>query len=328
VAGLVLSGSAGIATLVALSALNGAVAAIAFPASSAITPQTVPAPVLQQANALLRLSMNTSAILGATTGGVLVAVLGPGFGLVVDAGAYALAALLFSRIRPARQAVPRAAGAGVLADLRDGWAEFTSRRWTWVVVAQFAVVNAAFVGTAAVLGPVVADRTIGRAAYGFVLAAQAAGLVVGGLVALRWRPERPLRAGVALTALSALPAVALALTPTLTALLVAALLAGFAIEQFGVAWDVALQQHVPPDRLARVYSYDAVGSFVAIPLGQAAVGPVSTLVGTDVTLLGCAAAICAATPAALASRSVRQLRRQPARAAVAHEVWRFGRAGP
>lgn len=311
VAALVLSGQATVPLLAVLSALNGAVAAVAFPASSALTPQTVPAPLLQAANALLRLSMNRAAILGASVGGVLIAVAGPGYGLAVDAATYALAALLFRGVRVAAGRSGAAATTGLLADLRGGWTEFTSRRWTWVVVAQFMIVNAAFVGTAAVLGPVVADDTVGRAAYGLVLGAQTVGLLVGGLVALRWRPDRPLAIGVALTVLSAAPATALALSPTLAVLLVAAVLAGFAIEQFGVAWDVALQQHVPAERLARVYSYDAVGSFIAIPIGEVAVGPLAGLIGLRPTLLGCAAAICLATVLALSTTSVRDLRRLP-----------------
>ncbi len=311
VAALVLSDQATVPLLALLSAANGAVAAIAFPASSALTPQTVPASALQAANAMLRLSMNSAAILGASVGGVLIAVAGPGYGLAVDAAAYALAALLFRGVQVVGGRSVGTASTGVLADLRGGWTEFTSRRWTWVVVAQFTVVNAAFVGTATVLGPVVADDTVGRAAYGLVLAAQTVGLLVGGLVALRWRPDRPLRIGVALTVLSAAPATALALSPTLAVLLVAAVVAGFAIEQFGVAWDVALQQHVPADRLARVYSYDAVGSFVAIPVGEVAVGPLSGLIGLRPTLLGCAAANSLATVLALSTTSVRDLQRLP-----------------
>lgn len=198
VAGLVLSGEATVPTLAVLSAVNGAVAAVAFPAAAALTPQTVPPALLQPANALLRLGTNTSAIGGATAGGLLIAAAGPGYGLAVDAATYALAAGLFSRIRLTGRVAP-AASSSVLVDLRDGWAEFTARRWTWVVVAQFTVVNAAFLGTTAVLGPVVADQSVGRAAYGLVLAAQTAGLLLGGLVALRWQPDRPLRAGVALT---------------------------------------------------------------------------------------------------------------------------------
>lgn len=309
VAALVLSGDAMIPLLAGLSAVNGAVAAIAFPASAALTPQTVPPPLLQAANALLRLSMNSAAILGASAGGVLIAVAGPGYGLAVDAAAYALAAALFRGVRVSSTCSPGAALTSVLADLRGGWTESTSRRWTWVVVAQFAVVNAAFVGTAVVLGPVVADHTVGRAGYGLVLGAETVGLLAGGLVALRWRPDRPLRTGVGLTVLSAAPAAALALSPTLAVLVVAAVLAGFGIEQFGVAWDVALQQNVPADRLARVYSYDAVGSFVAIPIGEIAVGPLADQIGPRPTLLGCATAIGLATVLALSTSSVRDLRR-------------------
>lgn len=315
VAALVLTGQATVLTLALLSAVNGAAAALAFPAAAALTPQTVPPALLQPANALLRVGSNSSTVLGASAGGALVAAAGPGYGLAVDAAAFALAALLFRNVRLIDSGNPRAAASAaprsVLSDLRAGWTEFTSRRWTWIVVAQFAVVNAAFVGTMAVLGPAVADRTVGRAAYGLVLAAQSTGLIAGGLIALRWHPHRPLRVGVALTLLSALPAVALAQTTRLAPLLVAAFLAGFAIEHFGIAWDVSLQQHVPAERLARVYSYDALGSFIAIPIGEAAVGPVAALFGLRPTLLACATAICLATLAALTSSGVRGLRPQP-----------------
>lgn len=40
-----------------------------------------------------------------------------------------------------------------------------------------------------------------------------------------------------------------------------------------------LQQHVPSDRLARVYSFDAVGSYAMIPIGQLAAGPLAVLAG-------------------------------------------------
>jgi hypothetical protein len=46
-------------------------------------------------------------------------------------------------------------------------------------------------------------------------------------------------------------------------LLAAMFLTGSAMELFSVAWDVSWQENVPPDRLARVYSYDAVGAYVA-----------------------------------------------------------------
>ena len=82
-----------------------------------------------------------------------------------------------------------------------------------------------------------------------------------------------------------------------------------ALEQFGIAWDVSLQEHIPPDRLARVYSYDMLGSFIAIPIGQIAMGPLAEAYGTTATLTGAAALVVVATGGALCSRSVRTLER-------------------
>jgi MFS family permease len=312
VAALVLSGEASIPLLAVLSALNGASAAVAFPASAALTPQTVPQDVLQPANALLRLGINGAAVLGAALGGILVAVAGPGWGIAVDAVAFALAALLFSRLRVTATRADAAGAHDVVriwTDLSAGWSEFVSRRWVWVVVAQFAVVNACLAGVNTVLGPAVADETFGRGGWGVVLAAESVGLVAGGILAMRIRTQHLLRLGVAATAAVALPMVALALAPAVLVLLAAFFLAGVAVEQFGVAWDVSLQEHVPQHKLARVYSYDALGSFIAIPAGQVVVGPLSESIGLQATLLGSAAAVALATGAALLDRHVRTLSR-------------------
>jgi hypothetical protein len=198
-------------------------------------------------------------------------------------------------------------GTSVLADLRVGWREFSRRRWVWIVVAQFSVVNAAFIGATTVLGPLVADRSFGRTAWGVVVAAESVGLVLGGLLTLVWRPRRMLAVGVACTLVSAVPALALGLQPTFLVVAAAGLLAGMAIEIFAVAWDVSLQQHIPSDRLARVYAYDALGSLIAVPVGEAVVGPLAESVGLVATFVGCAIAIVVATVGALASSSVRGL---------------------
>jgi len=177
----------------------------------------------------------------------------------------------------------------------------------WIVVAQFAVLNAAFVGATTVLGPVVADGSFGRAAWGLVVAAQTVGLAVGALVALRWRPRHGLAVGVGLMAVTAVPVATLGVAPALPALVVAFLLGGVALEVFAITWDQSLQTRVPREALARVYSYDMVGSFVAIPVGEVLVGPAAHLFGTRATLLVCAGVVVAATAAALSTRSVRRL---------------------
>jgi MFS family permease len=310
VAALVLSNTATIPLLLVLGALNGAVSAISFPASAALTPQTVPSELLQSANTLLRLGVNGSSIAGAAVAGILVAAVGPGWGIAVDAATFAVAAAMFSRIRldAVASRIPKGSS-NVLADLRQGWGEFIARTWVWVVVAQFMVVNAALVGATVVLGPAVVDAHFGRRAWGLLLAIQAVGLVVGGLLALRFRPGRPLLFGVVCSGFLALPVIGLAETPQVLPLLPMFFLAGICSEQFGIAWDVSLQEHVPADRLARVYSYDAVGSLVAIPVGEVLVGPLAQHIGLRPTLLGCAVAVVVATGAALLSPSVRGLRR-------------------
>nr|WP_179549313.1 MFS transporter [Herbiconiux flava] len=328
VAALVLTGTASIPSLVLLGALNGAVAAVSLPAAAALVPETVPFAELRSANALLRLGLNGSSIVGAAAGAGLVAAVGPGWGLAIDAAGFALAGLLFSRMRLLRASVtpPPPGRPGLLTglraaigELREGWREFTRRRWVWVVVAQFGVLNAAFVGATTVLGPLVADQTFGRAGWGFVVAAQAGGLALGAVLALRWRPRRALAVGVGGMALTALPVVALAIVAgglgpsaagaaAVPVLIVAFALGGVALEVFAIAWDQSLQTHVPRGALSRVYSFDMVGSFLAIPLGEVLVGPLAHSFGTAPTLLGCAALVVAATAAALTVPAVRRLR--------------------
>jgi MFS family permease len=311
VAALVLGGSATVPLLVLLAAVNGVVSAFAFPAAAALVPQTVPAPMLQQANALNRLGINAAMIAGASAGGLLVAAIGPGWGLAVDAATFALGAAFFAQVKVARTTAGQANRTSTLTELRDGWTEFTARTWVWVVVLGFLFINAAFAGGIQVLGPAVADDTIGRRLWGLVLAAQTAGMVAGAVLSMRVRARRLLRLGVA-SMLGVPPfLIALAEAPRLGVLLAAALISGLGMEQFGIAWETSVQRHIPADRLARVFSYDALGSFIAIPLGQVMVGPAALLIGEGPTLLAAAAIVILAVAGMLASRSVRHLPTTP-----------------
>jgi MFS family permease len=307
VAALILTGTATIPLLIALSAVNGMVAAFAYPAAAALTPQTVPAALIQPANALNRLGINAAMIGGASLGGLLVAAFGPGWGLAVDAATFAVAALAFAGLRVAAVRGADAPRPNTLAELRDGWREFTSRTWVWLVVLGFMVLNAVVVGGLNVLGPAVADLTIGRSAWGLVLAAETTGMVVGALIALRLRVRRLLLLGVLCMLGEAPLLVVLGVSPSFIPLVLTAFACGLAVEQFGVAWETSMQQHIPAGRLARVYSYDMLGSFLAIPIGQVAAGPVALRIGTEPTLLAAAGLVVVAVLAMVASRDVRQL---------------------
>ncbi len=170
------------------------------------------------------------------------------------------------------------------------------------------VLNAGSVGGMYVLGPVVADATIGRRAWGFVLAAYTAGSIVGALIAIRLRLSRLLLFGCASCFAYALPVFALGVRPHFVVLAVAGFVSGAMMEQFNIAWDTTTQEHVPADKLARVYSYDMVGSFLAIPIGEIAVGPISHAVGVRPSLIGLAVVMTLTVILMLTSRDVRTLR--------------------
>ncbi len=84
-------------------------------------------------------------------------------------------------------------------------------------------------------------------------------------------------------------------------------IAGIGFGQFGVVWANALQTHIPPNKLARVYAYDAMGSFVAIPIGELAAGPLSMHYGNSAVLLASAVAVVIATIATGLTPAIRQL---------------------
>jgi MFS family permease len=310
IAASVLCGFSSVPLLTALSMANGAVAAISLPAASSLTPQTVPETQLAQANAYVRIGANLGRFTGAALGGVLVAGRGSGWAIAANASLFLCAALSYRGIRGRLRMAP---ATRPLAELAEGWREFTSRTWIWVVVVQFCVVNAVNAGAMQVLGPQVADDTIGRPAWGFVLAAQTVGALTGGVLASRWQPRRALLIGVAVTLADAAPLALLAEAPLVFPLLAAAFVNGVAIELFTVAWDVSLQENVPPERLARVYSYDILGSIVFLPVGAIAAGPLATQFGIGHTLVGGAALIAMATLGALSSRDIRGLRRKERR---------------
>ena len=308
VAVLLLAGRAHIWELAVLSAVNGASSAFFFPASTGIIPQTVPGSLLQQANALLRLTRNGTNIVGAAVGGIAVAATSPGWAIAFDAATFIAAGLLTGAINvPSSLRMERSS---VLRELHDGWRDFWSRPWLWAIVLQFGVVNAVEAAALQVLGPGVAKAQLGGpAAFGAILAATSIGLVLCGLIMLHWQPHRLLFVATLAVFPLALPLLAFAGPAPLVVVIAAAFLAGFAIEIFGVLWDTTMQQEIPHEKLSRLSSYDALGSWVLTPIALAALGPIAAAIGTRETFLASAVLTVVATSAVLLSRDVRHLQR-------------------
>ena len=308
IAVLVLGGHAEIWMLVVLSVVHGAVSGISFPAMASVLPQLVDRSELQPANALVSLTRNGMMVLGPTVGALLVVTLGSGWALAVDAATWLLAALLLLPVTiPPRER--GGAAPDTIRELREGWSFFWATPWLWAVVVGFGVLNAIHAGAWFTLGPAVADDTIGRQGWGYVLSAEAAGLLLTTVVLLRVRLERPLLLGMLGIALLAPPMLLLGVAPYLVVLVVAAFLAGAGTEVFGMGWNLAMQENIEDRLLSRAYSYDALGSFVAMPVGQLAYGPLAEAFGYGPVLVTSAVVYVAVVGLVLCSRSVRTLPR-------------------
>lgn len=309
---LIVSGHATLTQLTVIEGVNGAVSAFTMPAMMGIVPLVVDRRHLQQANALLSFSRSGLSVVGPAVAGLLVVGVGPGWALAVDALTYAVAIVCLSRIGLPRWSPDASAPRhSMVRELREGWGEFTRREWLWVIVLAFGLTNAISVGVIGVLGPLVAktSASIGEAGWGLVLSAEAVGTVLMTLVMLRLRLRRPLRAGMLAICVMAVPMVLLGTAPALVPVATGFFLAGAAVEVFAVGWSTALHEHIPVGVLSRVSSYDALGSFVAIPIGTFLYGWLATAVATETLMLVSAAVYVAISLAALLSRSVRDLGR-------------------
>jgi MFS family permease len=268
-------------------AVYGAASAFFQPASTGLIPQTVSAGRLQQANALMSISRNAGSVLGPPVSGLIVAFAGPATVFLIDAATFGISAVSLLLLKPMGR-VSSEDRQSFLAELAGGWREVVARPWIAAALVAWGIGNAS--GAAFfILGPVIAERQLGgAAAWGLILTGGAIGGVIGGLLALRIRPRRPLRVGFAIMSLVALEPLSL-VGPAPVLLIACAFLLGFgAGELANTWWYTLLQEHVPEHARSRVSSYDWLVSFIFQPLGFLAVGPLSEAFGFTATLVGAA----------------------------------------
>src|SRR6204780_4210532 len=306
---LVLTGHPALWTMICLEALNGVGAAMFYPASQALLPQIVPDALLQEGSSISRLAMNTGQMTGAAVAGLVVAALGPGWALTLCAiGMTGTIPLLLS-LKGGRDARLAAKGAGMVTELREGWTGFRSHTWLGATVIQYALVMMAFNGAFLVLGPVVARTSLGGpAAWGAITAADALGLVAGGLVSLRYTPRKPMLFVVGSGAAIALTPLAAPLVLPLAVICLCAFALGTLVEVMMVQWTVQMATRIPSDKLARVSSYDALGSMAAMPIGALAAGPLAAGIGAPATEYAAAAVIVITSALTLIPRDIWTIR--------------------
>ena len=305
---LVVTGHATVAVLAGLGVVYGLADGFVIPAQNGLIPAVISTVRLQQANALIGLSRSILGFAAPALGGILVAAGSPGGAILIDAASFAVAAVLLAGVHVApREDVVEPEP--FLRDLREGWSEFRRQRWIFNTIVFFSFGN--FAAQAwGVLAPLVMKEHYGGAStYGLVLSIFGAGLVVGGLVVLRWQPWRPLLVSCLAAGPFGLGLWMIAFLVPLPVLLAAQFVAGFGLAIHLALWFTVFQQQVPEAARSRVSSYDALGSFVLIPLGTAVAGPVAAAIGVKETLILAGAITVATNLLVLAQPVVWSIRR-------------------
>jgi predicted MFS family arabinose efflux permease len=305
---LLVGGHAEIWQLFVLQALGGAATAFYSPASTGLVPETVPPRLLQQANGIMTIARYLAFPLGAALGGAIVATVGSGWALLIDAGTYATSALLLLQIRlPAR--AHTAVAPNFLRELREGWDAFTEQTWVWLLTLWISLYFLITYAPFFVLGPYIAKHHLGGAAgWAIVVTGEGIGSLLGGVAGIRLRPRRTMLTIGGLFAVTGLQSVLLAVYAPVALIGLAAALAGFAFSFGSVIWETSLQHTIPPGKLARVSAYNWMGAMAFLPAGYAIAGPVAAALGMSRTLVLGAIWIVLSTAAVLTVRSVRDFR--------------------
>lgn len=304
IAVLLIADLGSITALIVLAFLNGVATAMFVPASDGVLPLLVPAAQVKDARALVQTGENAARILGAASAGLLVALAGPGWALMIDALTFVLSALLLSGMGLAP--VERADRNSLLADLRGGLREVTSRQWMWVSLVHWSVLNFCISGGVFVLGPVLAEQRLGGAlAWSVVIGVYTTGFLVGSLLVLRLNPQWPMLTATVWTVGLAAPVFALAVGAPLWIFTLAMFVTGICTTVGEVLVSGVAMTQIPEEALSRTGAFQAMASMVLVPLGFAAVGPISAVLGVRETLLVYTVVMLAATAAAASSRSLR-----------------------
>jgi hypothetical protein len=298
-----------------LQIVFGVANAFTRPASTGLIPQAVSALHLQEANALTDLSRSTSRIVGPAIGGVIVAAANPGWALAVDAATFFVSAAFCAQLRIAESERPKRSH--MIHELREGWSEFASRTWLWTIVASFGFFQLTLFPALLVLGPIVAKTQLGGpSAWGLILAFQGVGSVVGGVLALRLHPRRPLVASTLLCLPIAGVLALLGASAPVALLCLVGFIAAVGLTAGDIIWFTTFQRQVPDHLMSRLSSFDWFGSVALNPIGYALVGPVANRLGVAETLYFAAAANALVTVVVASTPAIRNLRADPPAVAV------------
>ncbi|WP_037675065.1 MFS transporter [Streptomyces globisporus] len=232
---------------------------------------------------------------GAAIAGLLVAFMGPGTVLYVDAATFAVSALLVTATlrgvpsaEPLREG-PRLSVARYRADLREGYSFLFRARLMLGIMVMVMVTNGLSQSWSSVLLPVHAREELGGpAAQGLLVSVFAgcalAGALLYGAIGERFPRRVVFTAGFLIG--GAPPYVVAALTDTTAPLLVTLAASGLGVGVLNPILTTVAYEQVPDGLRSRVMGASTAGVLLTTPLGGLVAGLLVERVGLTATLLG------------------------------------------
>lgn len=302
--------------IIVLTAVIGAGTAFFYPARGGFIAQIVARDQLPRANGALSAANSVATIFGPALAGVIVVSVGPGWALGLDGISYAASAmcLVFVHLPTAPHRTP--AARSVMQDLRMGLVAFAGRRWLWLIIGQFGLLNLVALAPFMVLAPVLlAHLPHGAQLWGSVLSA--VGGVAGAAAVMRWPPNRAVLVIECATAMLVTPLILLAMHAAFPVLLAGGAAYGCGAAIVNVMIGTSVQKEIPAELLSRVFSIVQIAAGTFAPLGYALAGPAAAWLGPD-RALGVGAGVALASIAALLSfKDVRRFGERPAASPIA-----------
>ena len=276
---------------------------IFWPAMSGVLPALVPDADLQKTNSVNNFFSNGAIILGAATGGVIVAGFGSTWALAIDASTFVIGGLVLFSFRHVSLRGEKTENS-MFDDLIHGWKIFISFRWIVIGVFGFSFIILAWAAGENILGPLIALEEFNGAKYwSLVLTFEGIGLIIGSIIGVKIKLKYPLRFLLIISFSISLYMWSMARPQSIWFIAFCALLWGLTLDLWITIWSTAMAREVPREALSRVSAFDAMGTMLLRPVGLAIAGPLSLAFGLSNTLyaLSIFSAICIfgmlATPA-------------------------------
>jgi len=286
------------------SIIFGLVAAFFFPAYQAVVPQITPSELWTSAISLNGFSQRVTGIVGPALGATLVAAGGTSMTFGLDALSFFISALCVLPIlrgnfeqAKSEETTPEKAHERTtfkeafrqgVGDLRGGWNTVIKIPWIWIGILIFGFINMTEASPRAVALPFLIKDNLGADVELLGIFGSASSL--GFVLCTLWLGQYPRlhRRGLLGYLAMMMAGVVLLLfgwTLPIPVLIGGMFVAGMCHATFSLIWNHTLQEMVPTEMLGRVYSLDALGSFVLLPVGAGIAGWATDSVGAPMVFL-------------------------------------------